>query len=184
MDGATVFQMRHEYQLYKLANFKTNLRNLRAAIASGKGAPKPTPWGKSEAKQLLRDDIIRGIVKLEMDGDAVFQMRPEYQLYKLVNFKTNLKNLREAIDKDYKRMQKDYEWYKHDRVLLKELRKNDPPQVHWRQSEARKLLKQDIDDGLHKMMKPSKLWESRQEYLAFAPDVFRKHIHQEVDDVG
>ena len=125
---------------------------------------KPTPWAKSKAKQLLREDIIAGVVTPEMDGAAVFLMRPEFQLYKLTNFKSNLGNLREAITKDHKRMQKDCEWFGHDLALLKTLRKNDPLPIQWHQSEARKLLKQDIDDGLHTTMKPSDLWASRPEF--------------------
>ena len=186
MDATTVFQMRPEFQLYKFANFKTNLKNLRDAIASGKtAASKPTKWGKSKAKDLLRHDIITGVVKPEMDGATVFLMRPEYQLYKEDNFKSNFKNLREVIDKQYKRMQQDVQFYAHDRGLLLELRKKEPlpgADNQWHQSEARRLLKIDIDNGEHTRKKPSVLYKSREEYQEFPPDVFRKHIHQEVDE--
>ena len=182
MNAAAVFLLRPEFQLYKLTNFRTNLKNLREAIASGRGGPKPVPWGKSEAKRLLRADIITGVVKPEMDAAVVFQMRIEYQDYKLNHFRTNLGNLREVIEKHHGRMKEDVAHYIQDRKLLKEIRKNDPPLILWHQSEARKLLKIDIDNKKHTTMKPSQLYISRQEYQEFAPDVFRKHIHQEVTE--
>jgi hypothetical protein len=51
----------------------------------------------------------------------------------------------------------------------------------WHKSEAKKLLKQDIDDGKHLHMKPSELRGTRKEYEDFGLEVFRKHIHQDVD---
>ena len=51
----------------------------------------------------------------------------------------------------------------------------------FRGSEAEKQLKKDIDDELHKTMKPKQLFLTRecyQEYLTL--EQFRKRIHQEV----
>ena len=177
-----VFKTRPEFQLYVFKNFKTNLKNLRQAIATGVAVKTP-PWRNSKAKALLREDIITGFVKTKDSAEAVYAMRPEFQDFKLKNFTTNLKSLQLAIAKDHKRMQIDCEYYGHDRALLKELRKNDPPiENDWFHSEARQLLKQDIDEGKHTRMKPSILYLEHPEYQDFAPDVFRKHIHQEVDE--
>jgi len=46
--------------------------------------------------KVLRDDILAKLVTEDMEAQSVFDMRPEYKLYKFNNFKTNLKNLLEA----------------------------------------------------------------------------------------
>jgi hypothetical protein len=48
----------------------------------------------------------------------------------------------------------------------------------WDTSEASRLLEKDIDDGLHVLMTPKELYNTRQEYKEFPLAVFRKHIHQ------
>jgi hypothetical protein len=50
---------------------------------------------------------------------------------------------------------------------------------HWDTSEARQLLKVDIDDGAQNTMSVDDFWRSREAYQMFPKDVFRKHIHQE-----
>ena len=185
MDAATVYNSRPEFQKYPLKNFKTNLRNLRKSVAEGR-LPKPPPWGGSVAKELLRSDIISGCVVPTMDAQYVYKMRPEFQLYKFGNFSSNLKNLRELITKNYKRMQDDVGYYGRDRGTLLAIRANDPPpedpELSWHRSEAAKLLKKDIDDRIHTMMKPSEMYTRFPAYQDFPPDVFRKHVHQEVTD--
>lgn len=53
----------------------------------------------------------------------------------------------------------------------------DEPQ--WNGSEAQRLLRLDMDDKKHFDLKPSDLWESRDEYQLFYLETFRDHIHQE-----
>ena len=184
MDAATVYKMRPEYNDYPFKNFKPNLKSLRLAIAKG---PKPPKWRKSAAKELLRDEILSGAITPTMDPEAVHSMKPEWKIYPLANFKTNLKNLRQSIEKDYRRMEADLGWYNHDRKKLLEIRKKDPPaedpEKSWHKSNARVLLKQDIDAGLHTQMKPSEIYQRHNgAYKEFPPDVFRKHVHQEVQE--
>ena len=117
-----VHTTREAYHVYKFSNFKTNLKNLRESIARGPKKPKAPKWRSSEAKKLLYEDICSSKVQPEMTGDEVFLMRAEYKLYKLENFKTNLKNLREGIANNYEKMSKDRAWYKHDSARIKILR--------------------------------------------------------------
>eukprot|EP00957_Ditylum_brightwellii_P122066 9308971-Ditylum_brightwellii.AAC.1 len=51
---------------------------------------------------------------------------------------------------------------------------------YWNGSEAQKLLKENIQQNLHKSMKPRSLWLSRPEYMKFDSKTFRKHIYQEM----
>ena len=138
-------------------------------------------WGKSTAKQLLRNDIIVGEVNESMDPNTVYLMRPEYGKYALKNFKTNLKNLIQAVKKDIQRMQKDCEDYGHDIARLREIRANDPPRLSWHQSVAQKLLKKDMERGKHKTMDPEELYLERAAYQMFDLEVFRKAIYSATD---
>ena len=78
------------------------------------------PWANSEAKAILREAIIAGDIPKEWDAEMVQQLHEKCQDYKLSNFKTNLKSLREAIAKDYERMSTDSDAFWHDdEALLK-----------------------------------------------------------------
>jgi hypothetical protein len=144
---------------------------------------KEEKWKDSEAKQLLREDIISGVVPASMAAKDVYDMRPEYKKWSYQNFPTNLRHLRKAIGDSYERMLADCEAYGHDRALLVKLRagKNPRGDIPWHKSEAKKLLKQDIDDGKHRQMKPESLHGTREEYQAFPLTTFRNHIYQEID---
>jgi len=152
---------------------------------NNEGAPKPVPWAKSKAKELLRNDIILGKVNERVNAQEVYLMRPQYKDYAMDKFRTNLGNLIKAVRKDIERMRKDCEAYGHDRAVLAEQRCDiDESRTFnsWHQSEARELLKVDMELGLHKEMKPKEeLWLSRQQYQAFELEVFRKAIYAAVD---
>jgi len=57
----------------------------------------------------------------------------------------------------------------------------NPNDIPWHKSEAKNLLKKDINDGRHKEMKPEVLHGTREEYQAFPLKTFWNHIYQEVD---
>jgi hypothetical protein len=144
---------------------------------------KEGKWKESEAKRLLREDIISGAVNASMAAKDVYEMRPEYKKWPYNNFQTNLRNLRKAIVNSYERMLEDCEAYGHDLALLTTLRAGTEnlQVVPWHKSDAKRLLKQDVDDGKHKAMKPEALYNMREEYQVFSLETFRNHIYQEVD---
>lgn len=143
---------------------------------------KKESWKNSAAKQLLKDDIINGVVKEGMKPKEVYTMHDEYKKWPQKNFGANLRSLRKKIDKDKEHMAEDEAAYRHDLQLLKKLRQNDSVDVPWHRSEASALLKQDVRDGRHKVMKPIELYHSRQEYQHFELTTFRNHIYQQVDE--
>ena len=144
---------------------------------------KPEKWKNSEAKRLLRDDIVSGVVPPAMKAKAVYETRPEYKKWAYKNFPKNLKSLREVIATSYARMQTDCEAYGHDRGILKTLpgAVSNQPNIPWHQSPAKLLLKEDVDKGKHIEMDPMDLHSTRAEYLTFPLKVFRNHIYQEVN---
>jgi hypothetical protein len=142
---------------------------------------KASKWINSQAKIMLRDDIIRGVVHGQMAARDVYQMREEYSEFKFENFRTNLKSLRDAVATSILRMQIDSVFFGHDRSVMMRERQNAPRSLLWIESLAPSLLKQDINEGLHERMTPAELYASRVEYHAFPLQVFRNHIYQEVD---
>jgi hypothetical protein len=139
-------------------------------------------WIRSKAKEMLRTEIIEGTVTNKSNPSTVHKSNKEYNKWPLANFKTNLKNLLEAVALDYQRMADDCEAYGHDIALLQDLRKDDPSDepIPWHKSEAKAFLSQDIDAGKHESMIPSALWESRIAYMEFPLKTFRDHIYQEL----
>jgi hypothetical protein len=150
-------------------------------------APAPEPWKKSKAKKLLKKDIIDGTVTDDMAPIFVYAMRQEYKPYKLENFRSNLRSLQKKIQRDYGRRDRDCMDYGHDKIISIGFRQQVTAAnggievVPWHRSNAHPLLKEDITDGLHKVLMPSELWETREEYKQFSLKVFRNHIYQELD---
>jgi hypothetical protein len=156
-------------------------------MASATPSDPPTPWRNSRAKQLLKEDIVNGHVSSSMQAKDVYQMHPKwYKRYKYNNFKTNLDALHKRITKDKDRADEDLVAFLHDM----QIRPAPSTATHgsgypsWQDSEAEKLLKSDIEDGIGTSLKPEQLWKSRKEYQLFPLIVFRKHIHQELRAEG
>jgi hypothetical protein len=159
---------------------RTTASKTKATSNTNEKRKKGEEWINSRAKELLRTDIIAGNVTSKSDPVIVHQSNEEYMKWPLKNFKTNLKNLLEAVALDYQRMAEDCEAYGHDVALLQELRLDDPPDepTPWHKSEAQTFLSKDIDAGKHSI--PAALWESRIAYMEFPLKTFRDHIYQEL----
>jgi hypothetical protein len=139
----------------------------------------PTLWIKSEAKEILKKDIIDGIVNDTMDARYVYLMHEEYKEYDFKKFQNNFRSLKKVIKKHIHRAQDDDACLKHDLV---DHHRNDVTSggfPFWDTSNARVLLKKDIDEGLHNQMRPMELWQSRNEYQEFTLKKFRDHVTQE-----
>jgi hypothetical protein len=183
--GKEVLKTKHEstYQL----DFDDNHPYNTTTTMAKKKKEKET-WSNSNAKQLLKDDILTGRVLSSMGANDVYQMREEFKKYKIQNFTQNLKTLRDAIARDLGRMCRDCEYYGHDLGVLTTLRANDPPgPIEWHKSEAKPLLKNDIKNKVHltitesgTKITPMELYQTRVEYRAFSLQVFRNHIYQEL----
>jgi len=151
------------------------------AASSTQQGPKPTPWQHSEAKQILKKDIVEGRVTDEMDPEEVFEMHGGlYHEYEFKNFKTNLGDLKEALKKQFGKAVSDHLALWND---ITHRPRNGPtdstrPCPRWEGSEAERLLKLDMEEGLHEQMRPSDLFFSRPEYAPWPLEVFRDHIYQ------
>lgn len=143
----------------------------------------PLPWQKSEAKKLLQQDLMTGRIPLSghvMGSKAVYDSRPEYASYPFNLFPRRLAALRTEAKSQTDRRHTDEAAYEHGR-LLKPTPTHDMNGVpRWAGSAAERLLKNDITDGQHLLMKPQTLYQSRLEYQQFNLTTFRGHIYQEI----
>ena len=145
-----------------------------------KDGNKPSPWQDSRAKKLLRQDILDKTVVESMKPKAIFEMRPEYKPYGLVNFRSNYYSLRKSIKSDQGKADSDSAALAHDHLIHPVAAFTSEGYPRWEGSDAARLLKEDVNAGLHENVEPRVLRQTRPEYQAFPLKVFRDHIHQEV----
>jgi hypothetical protein len=178
-DPKAVHDSNPEYKKWSYSRFKPNLKNLIESVRNGNVSKEK--WSKSQAKLMLREDIISGNVTDDMEAEDVYQSNEEYKKFSFANFKTNMANLKDVIYTNVERMEEDCALYGHDIALIELIRQHEPapPQVPWHKSEARQLLVKDIERGKHSLMAPRELYQERIEYRAYSLVVFRNHIYQE-----
>lgn len=172
-----LFNSEIEFMMWDKAQFK---RNLKALLKGAKNPKKKPNWAESEAKKILKQDIITLEVTDQSDPAEVYKMHPEYSEFEYQNFRTNMSNLIEKILSEFERMRTDCEYFGHDLALLAVYREDNPlPRTPWHKSEAKPLLDKDMEEGKHLTMKPKELFQTRIQYREFSLEEFRKRIHQE-----
>jgi hypothetical protein len=176
-----IYLSRPEYQLYMYRNFTTNLKNLRDAMAR-EPVGAPMKWKESNAKEVLRAEIISGLVTADMDAGQVYNMHPElYHAYPFSKFTTNLRNLRDAIDTEYERAAEDAACYGHDLAIVHgQGFRSEPNYMPWHRSPAAALLAQDVAEGRNLTMPPRDLQATRPEYQAVTSKQFSQFVRHEV----
>jgi hypothetical protein len=133
---------------------------------------KEIKWRSSRAKELLLDDIKNNIISDGIEAEIVFGMHLEYQEFEFKNFKINLKNLLDFVEKSRDRADDDKEAVEHD-MMLPAFR-----QAEWHGSDAERLLSEDVKNHMFDEGCPSIFWLTRPEYQQFSLEKFRKHLFQ------
>ena len=105
-------------------------------------------------------------------------MRECYSDYKYESFRSNLRSLRLAVKDGLSRAEKDEEAFLHDLSLF-----GKQADGKWHQSDAYKILKDDMKAGLLTGKKPKEVYNSRHQYHAFPLTKFRNQIYHELDRV-
>ena len=143
----------------------------------------PTDWKSSKAKQLLEKDLKEGTIPLtsaEMSPKIVYHQREEFRQFDYEHFRNRLNDLRKRIRDKNNRASAESAALAHDRRIHPKATHNHRGEPRWEGSDAERLLRLDMDQGMHKIMKPQELWSSRKEYYEnYSKDVFRGHIYQE-----
>ena len=156
-------------------------------------APRPpvslngAEWGSSAAKRLIAQDMLDNLVPCDeaiVDVKALFEKMYENQP-EFADFPFDIDRYKARISRLQKVVKK-MKWASvYDKECLADYRTAFPQQSHgptgkplWRNSEADRLLKQDMADGLHETMYPRDLFATRVEYQAFGKTRFAKRIDQ------
>jgi hypothetical protein len=144
---------------------------------------KKETWPNSESKALLHSGILAGLIMPTMPPKQVFDMNPKvHGEWKYSNWANNLCTLQKAIGRDRGRMLDDVRSFAKDLAMVQQKWLDNQMKTPWHLSTACQLLKEDIDEGRDKTVKPKELYYSRPEYYEhFELEVFRKHIYQERD---
>jgi hypothetical protein len=139
----------------------------------------PTKWRYSDAKKVLRKDIVDGVVTRDTNVHVVYNMHNGVFLeYEFEKFRTNLRNLIAVVEKD------------RDAAVVNvialgnTLAHRPPPDLAnqrtyppWHSSPARAFL---LAAGILVGMKPSQIQQSRQEYQQLPSKVFCDNYYKEV----
>jgi hypothetical protein len=141
------------------------------------------PWKISEAKEILKEEILRGNVTLQTNWLVVYNSHPLYWEYEEKHFKVNLKNLIIALEKKEGRAVFERDAVLHDRILHPRPQLTNRGYPFWDTSAASAFLRDDVKDELQKTMSVDQFWRSRAAYQQFPRNVFGKHVSQECNRV-
>ena len=141
-------------------------------------------WRSSEARRLLEEDLRSGAIPLdwrEMGVGEVYAQRPEFADFPFAPFGRRLQALRKQCGIKHSRSAADAMAMANDRQFVaQQLRAVGGGALRWDGSEAERLLRLDISNGLHQNLTPKVFHQSRVEFQVYTLKVFRGHIHQEV----
>jgi hypothetical protein len=143
-------------------------------------------WRTSAARQILMEDLEpEGILfgkdhVLAEKAWEFYSTLPEFSRVVFTQFKVRIKDHRTQANKQSRASQRDVRALAHDRALYPRQGHNEHGERVFDLSAARKLLREDVHNNLHTTMVPSVFQQTRQEYSAFKPHIFKHRIYQEV----
>jgi hypothetical protein len=143
-------------------------------------------WEHSDAKRLLVEDLICGAITQKRDDSFMtiqeaFDFRVEYQATDRAKWARRLRDARKQLVTSLKRADLDSDAYFHDEFIYPKPTYTLSGGPRWDGSEAGKLLRQDIGDGLHEIFDDAEnIYTSRPAYQSFEIGVFRKHVAHEI----
>ena len=137
-------------------------------------------WQNSLAKEMLKKDILDGLVTADMKPKQVLAMRQElYEPY-AKNFAANYRSLQRSLQALHDRSEEDDAWIVHDQSLFPRTDVDSLGRPRWDGSAAQQLLRDDMAAGaLEELGGPTALRNTRSEYMRFSLKVFTDHINQE-----
>ena len=143
-------------------------------------------WTTSPARQVILDDLHRGILPVDAaelsaeEAWEVYRHNAEFANVVFDQFKERLKKHRAKAGVDRVRATRESQALAHDRSLFPRQTQNNRGETVFDLSAAKLLLRDDVAEGKHERMTPSQLQESRVEYHLFNATKFKHRIYQEV----
>ena len=143
-------------------------------------------WAKSAAKEIIMYDLQHGILSADDEDPSAetawkfYQTLKEFEDVPYEQFKARLKDNRAQVRHRLRRSCDEEIALNRDRKLHPRNKSNHRNELVFDMSEAKELLRKDVKAKMHEKMIPSKLQATRDEYLAFKPEIFKQRIYQEV----
>jgi hypothetical protein len=143
-------------------------------------------WRGSEAKRIILEDLEEGTLSLdehEMSTEEaweVYRKLPEFLGVVFSQFKVRVKDHRKLVKNRSNQSEREMQALLHDRQIYPRMPHNHRGEPVFDLSVAKQLLREDVRDNKHIAMVPSKLQQTRPEYVIFKPNKFKHRIYQEV----
>jgi len=160
----------------------------------GEGEDGKIKWADSEARSLLYDDILNGVVPLykyhpgtkkeptEPDEEGIYVSRPQYAAFDKEKFAARLAAIRKKIQDADSRADKDEKAFNLFRKNHNVSMFSHKGYIQWQGSQAQTYALADIRDGVHKQKGGyRKMYNSRSEYYTnFDFPIFSQKVRQEI----
>lgn len=141
---------------------------------------KPVEWKTSLPKAYLLRSLMDDKSPFHsMSADAIYNSWHGFRDYPISNFKTNLKNLREAVIQRQKIIKEDERIFQLEKNLFPRKERTTTGCLYWDTHPANALLHEDVKCGLASSLKPIKLRATKNEYQDFSVGLFCGHVQQE-----
>ena len=154
---------------------------------SRKQKPKKPKWRGSEAKNIVLDDLLKGVLPVDANilsaedaWELTYKCMYEFKDVPFQQFKDRLRDHRKQMKSGLQRSNIEEEALQHDRKLYPRQLKNSKGELVFDLHPAKLLLRKDVAERKHLMMKPMELQETRPECLLFDHHKFEESIYQEV----
>ena len=144
-------------------------------------------WRKSLARIVLLDGLTDETIPLdekELSAEEAWELYKDEEGFKGVvdfdQFKRQLKAHRDQVSKQRKKSNKEQEAFEHDLKLYPRRLHNHKGQLKFDYSDAKLLLREDVEQGNHNILSLTELWEKHDAYQLFTQDVFAERLKQAV----
>jgi len=140
---------------------------------------KVVPWRKSQAKERIREQLLKDDSLMDVDEHVIYQMSEDHKQYEESRFVSNVKSLKKVIKEEKERVAFEEAAMINDRQKFPKAGMTYWKYIRFDTSEAKEALRKDVKEKLHTTMKPQVLQQTNESYQQFPLAVFRKHIYQE-----
>lgn len=149
--------------------------------------PNWIDWRKSQAREILLEDLESGVLPLEADyvtaqvaWETMYVNLPEFLNVVFSQFEARLKDHRKQVSRRRQATETQLHAFRHDRRLYPRQTHNQNGERVFSLSAAKPLLKEDVVDEKHLQMTVEALRNSRPEYREWSLAIFRRRLHQEI----
>lgn len=150
-------------------------------------------WRTSEAREVILDDLVTGILPLDAEvvsaeeaWEEMYFALPEFKDVIFGQFKVRLKDHRKQVSRRSEASTTFLDAFRHDRALRAQgylpgggLYNRHGERIFDR-SAAKPLLREDVIDEKHKEMTTEELHASRDEFRVWDISMFRRRLRQEI----